>query len=91
MVYTFKLVLLRHGESLWNVENIFTGWHDIDLSETGKAEAVEAGKCLKEKGFKFDIVFTSVLRRAIKTAWTALTYSENFAMPIMQTWRLFCF
>jgi bisphosphoglycerate-dependent phosphoglycerate mutase family 1 len=88
MGYTFKLVLLRHGESLWNVENIFTGWHDVDLSETGKMEAVEAGKCLKEKGFKFDIVFTSCLRRAIKTAWTALTYSENFAMPIVQTWRL---
>mmetsp|Transcript_112939 Transcript_112939/g.241069 ORF Transcript_112939/g.241069 Transcript_112939/m.241069 type:complete len:250 (+) Transcript_112939:66-815(+) len=84
----FKLVLIRHGESLWNVQNIFTGWHDIDLSETGKMEAVEAGKCLKEKGFKFDIVFTSVLRRAIKTAWTALTYSENFAMPIVQSWRL---
>merc|ERR1719401_865936 len=85
---TYKLVLLRHGESLWNVENIFTGWHDVDLSENGAAEAVEAGKCLKEKGFKFDIVFTSVLRRSIKTAWTALTYSENFAMPIVQNWRL---
>merc|ERR1719401_489967 len=85
---TYKLVLLRHGESLWNVENIFTGWHDVDLSENGAAEAIEAGKCLKEKGFKFDIVFTSVLRRSVKTAWTALTYSENFAMPIVNTWRL---
>merc|ERR1719401_1603748 len=85
---TYKLVLLRHGESLWNVENIFTGWHDVDLSENGAAEAIEAGKCLKEKGFKFDLVFTSVLRRSIKTAWTALTYSENFSMPIINTWRL---
>jgi len=86
MVY--KVVFIRHGESVWNVENIFTGWTDVDLSPTGEQEAIEAGKCLKEKGYKFDIVFTSVLRRAIKTAWTALTYSENFAMPIINTWRL---
>jgi len=84
----FKVVFIRHGESVWNVENIFTGWTDVDLSPTGEQEAIEAGKCLKEKGYKFDIVFTSVLRRAIKTAWTALTYSENFAMPIINTWRL---
>jgi len=83
-----KLVFLRHGESVWNVANIFTGWADVDLSEAGKLEAVEAGKCLKEKGYKFDIVFTSVLRRAIKTAWTALAESENFTMPIVNTWRL---
>lgn len=86
MVY--KVVFLRHGESQWNVANIFTGWHDIDLSPAGELEAVEAGKCLKEKGFKFDIVFTSVLRRAIKTAWTALMKTENFSMPIVNTWRL---
>jgi len=84
----FKVVFIRHGESVWNVENIFTGWTDVDLSPTGEQEAIEAGKCLKEKGYKFDIVFTSVLRRAIKTAWTALTYSENFAQPIINTWRL---
>jgi len=84
----FKVVFIRHGESVWNVENIFTGWTDVDLSPQGEQEAIEAGKCLKEKGYKFDIVFTSVLRRAIKTAWTALTYSENFAMPIINTWRL---
>lgn len=84
----YKVVFIRHGESLWNVANIFTGWHDIDLSEAGCLEAVEAGKCLKEKGYKFDIVFTSVLRRAIKTAWTALMHSENFSMPIVNTWRL---
>lgn len=88
MSENFKIVFVRHGESEWNVANIFTGWHDVDLSPAGKLEAVEAGKCLKEKGFKFDIVFTSVLRRAIKTAWTALMESENFAMPIVNTWRL---
>lgn len=84
----FKIVFLRHGESVWNVANIFTGWHDVDLSDAGRMEAVEAGKCLKEKGFKFDMVFTSVLRRSIITAWTALRESENFAMPIINTWRL---
>jgi len=73
---------------VWNVANIFTGWHDVDLSPAGNEEAIAAGKCLKEKGFKFDIVFTSVLRRAIKTAWTALMHSENFSMPIVNTWRL---
>lgn len=84
----FKIVFLRHGESVWNVENIFTGWHDVDLSPQGKQEAVDAGLCLKEKGYKFDMVFTSVLRRSIRTAWTCLMNSENFAMPIINTWRL---
>jgi len=84
----FKIVFLRHGESVWNVANIFTGWADVDLSENGEKEAVEAGKCLKEKGFKFDVVFTSMLRRSIRTAWTVCTYSENFSMPIVNTWRL---
>mmetsp|Transcript_122902 Transcript_122902/g.348369 ORF Transcript_122902/g.348369 Transcript_122902/m.348369 type:complete len:250 (+) Transcript_122902:49-798(+) len=83
-----KVVFLRHGESVWNVANIFTGWADVDLSEAGVQEAIEAGKCLKEKAYKFDIVFTSVLRRAVKTAWTALMHSENFAMPIVNSWRL---
>jgi len=85
---TYKVVFLRHGESVWNVANIFTGWADVDLSPAGELEAIEAGKCLKTKGFKFDIVFTSVLRRSIKTAWTALSLSENFAMPIVNSWRL---
>jgi len=84
----FKVVFLRHGESEWNVANIFTGWADVDLSPAGEAEAVAAGKCLKEKGFKFDVVFTSVLKRSIKTAWTALMHSDNYSMPIMNTWRL---
>jgi len=83
-----KIVFLRHGESDWNVKNIFTGWADVDLSEAGKLEALEAGKMLKAAGFRFDIVFTSVLRRAIRTAWTALMESENFSMPVINTWRL---
>jgi len=84
----YKIIFVRHGESLWNVANIFTGWHDVDLSENGKQEAIDAGKVIKEKGFKFDIVFTSVLRRAIKTTWSVCMESENFAMPIVNTWRL---
>jgi len=84
----FKVVFLRHGESDWNVKNIFTGWADVDLSEAGKLEALEAGKMLKSGGFKFNIVFTSVLRRAIRTAWTALMESDNFSMPVINSWRL---
>jgi len=84
----FRVVFLRHGESDWNVKNIFTGWADVDLSENGKLEAVEAGRMLKSAGFKFNIVFTSVLRRAIRTAWTALMESDNFSMPVINTWRL---
>mmetsp|Transcript_66572 Transcript_66572/g.192833 ORF Transcript_66572/g.192833 Transcript_66572/m.192833 type:complete len:731 (+) Transcript_66572:57-2249(+) len=84
----FKVIFLRHGESDWNVKNMFTGWTDVDLSEAGKAEAVEAGRMLKAAGFKFNIVFTSVLRRSIRTAWTALMESDNFSMPVINTWRL---
>jgi len=88
MAENFKVVFIRHGESLWNVENIFTGWHDIDLSPAGTEEAKAAGKCLKEKGFKFDIVFTSMLQRAIKTTWIACMESGNVCMPIINHWRL---
>ncbi|CAE7420631.1 gpmA, partial [Symbiodinium microadriaticum] len=84
----FKIVFLRHGESDWNVKNIFTGWADVDLSERGRCEAVEAGRMLLDEGFRFDIVFTSVLRRAVRTAWTALAESGNFAMPVINSWRL---
>jgi 2,3-bisphosphoglycerate-dependent phosphoglycerate mutase len=84
----YKVVFVRHGESDWNVKNIFTGWHDVDLSPAGMQEAVAAGLMLKDNNFKFDIVFTSVLRRAIKTAWTALMGSENYAMPVIKSWRL---
>jgi 2,3-bisphosphoglycerate-dependent phosphoglycerate mutase len=68
----YKVVLLRHGQSTWNQENRFTGWKDVDLSEQGRAEAHEAGRLLKEAGFVFDLAFTSVLKRAIKTLGIAL-------------------
>lgn len=83
-----KVVLLRHGESEWDAAGIFTGWADVDLSPAGLAEAAEAGRRLREEGYRFDVVFTSVLCRAVRTAWTALAHSENFAMPIVNTWRL---
>ncbi|CAE8613689.1 unnamed protein product [Polarella glacialis] len=84
----FKVVLLRNAESRSDTENLFTGWYDSDLSEKGKLEAVRAGKVFQAKGFKFDVVFTSILRRAIHTAWTVLINSENFSMPIVNSWRL---
>ena len=67
-----KLVLLRHGESVWNKENLFTGWTDVGLSEKGNQEAVEAGRILRSEGYVFDVAYTSVLKRAIKTLWIAL-------------------
>eukprot|EP00929_Paragymnodinium_shiwhaense_P044260 TRINITY_DN2270_c0_g1_i1.p1 TRINITY_DN2270_c0_g1~~TRINITY_DN2270_c0_g1_i1.p1 ORF type:complete len:804 (+),score=221.10 TRINITY_DN2270_c0_g1_i1:76-2487(+) len=83
-----KVVLLRHGESSPSAESVFAGWTDVPLSDAGVADAVAAGKCLKEKGFKFDVVFTSVLKRAIKTAWTSCAESDNYSMPVINTWRL---
>lgn len=83
-----KLVLLRHGESVWNKENRFTGWTDVDLSEKGRQEAKLAGKLLKENGFKFDIAFTSVLKRAIRTLWTVLDEMDLMWIPIQHSWRL---
>ena len=68
----FKLVLMRHGESQWNLENRFTGWTDVDLTEKGREEARKAGELLKSEGYDFDIAYTSVLRRAIRTLWIAL-------------------
>ena len=76
-----KLVLLRHGESTWNKENRFTGWTDVDLSEKGLAEAHQAGKLLKENGFVFDIAFTSVLKRAIRTLWITLDEMDSIFPP----------
>jgi len=76
------------GESVWNLENIFTGWTDVELSEKGLQEAKESGQLLKEKGYKFDVVYTSVLRRAVQTAWISLAGSDNFAMPVINSWRL---
>jgi 2,3-bisphosphoglycerate-dependent phosphoglycerate mutase len=83
-----KLVLLRHGESTWNKENRFTGWTDVDLSEKGREEAVQAGKLLHDEGFVFDTAFTSVLKRAIKTLWIALEEMDLMWIPVHNSWRL---
>lgn len=83
-----KLVLIRHGESLWNLENKFTGWTDVDLSENGLKEARIAGKILKENGFTFDIAYTSVLKRAIRTLWIALHEMDLMWIPVYKSWKL---
>jgi 2,3-bisphosphoglycerate-dependent phosphoglycerate mutase len=83
-----KLVLLRHGESDWNRENRFTGWTDVDLSEKGVAEARAAGKLLKSSGYAFDLAYTSVLKRAIRTLWIALDELEQMWLPVEKSWRL---
>ncbi len=82
------LTLVRHGESVWNKENLFTGWTDVDLSEKGVAEAREAGRLLKEKGFTFDMAFTSRLKRAIKTLWLILEEMDRMWIPVTRNWRL---
>jgi 2,3-bisphosphoglycerate-dependent phosphoglycerate mutase len=83
-----KLVLLRHGESIWNRENRFTGWTDVDLSERGRGEAREAGALLKQQGLAFDLAFTSVLKRAIRTLWLALDEMDLMWLPVRNSWRL---
>ncbi|HMD37355.1 MAG TPA: 2,3-diphosphoglycerate-dependent phosphoglycerate mutase [Vicinamibacterales bacterium] len=83
-----KVVLLRHGESTWNRENRFTGWTDVDLSEKGRDEAREAGRLLKEGGYAFDIAYTSVLKRAIRTLWIALDGIDQMWLPVEKHWRL---
>jgi 2,3-bisphosphoglycerate-dependent phosphoglycerate mutase len=83
-----KLVLLRHGESIWNQENLFTGWTDVDLSERGKAEARRAGELLNVEGFAFDLAFTSVLKRAIRTLWIVLDELDVMWLPVEHSWRL---
>jgi len=83
-----KLVLVRHGESEWNKENRFTGWTDVDLSETGRAEALESGRILKQEGYTFDIAYTSVLKRAIRTLWTILDEMDLMWIPVHRNWRL---
>ena len=83
-----KLVLLRHGESLWNQENRFTGWYDVDLSEKGKREARSAGELLKQEGYTFDLAFCSVLKRALRTLWTALDVMDLLWIPVQKTWKL---
>lgn len=83
-----KLVLLRHGESIWNLENRFTGWTDVGLSEKGTKEAHFAAKCLKEESFTFDIAYTSVLKRAIATLWIVLEDMDLMWIPVYRSWRL---
>jgi 2,3-bisphosphoglycerate-dependent phosphoglycerate mutase len=83
-----KIVLLRHGESVWNMENRFTGWTDVDLSEKGVGEAKQAGKMMKEAGYFFDLAYTSVLKRAIRTLWLALDEMDQMWLPIINNWRL---
>jgi 2,3-bisphosphoglycerate-dependent phosphoglycerate mutase len=83
-----KVVLLRHGESTWNKENRFTGWTDVDLSETGREEATKAGQLLKEQGFTFDVAYTSVLKRAIRTLWIAMDELDLLWVPVIRHWRL---
>ena len=84
----YKLVLIRHGESTWNKENRFTGWTDVDLSEKGIAEAHEAGRVLKAGGYDFDVAYTSVLKRAIRTLWIVLDEMDLMWIPVHRNWRL---
>lgn len=83
-----KLVLLRHGESTWNRENRFTGWTDVDLSERGVEEARSAGELLLAEGYDFDVAFTSVLKRAIRTLWITLDEMDLMWLPVVRSWRL---
>ena len=83
-----KLVLIRHGESTWNLENRFTGWTDVDLTPTGVSQAMSAGKLLKAEGYEFDLAFTSVLKRAIHTLWYALDEMDCTWLPVVKDWRL---
>jgi 2,3-bisphosphoglycerate-dependent phosphoglycerate mutase len=83
-----KLVLVRHGESSWNKENRFTGWTDVDLSEKGREEALEGGRVLKAEGYTFDVAYTSVLKRAIRTLWIVLDELDLMWIPVHRSWRL---
>lgn len=84
----YKIVFMRHGESTWNLENRFTGWTDVDLTEKGIKEAKTAGRVLKEAGFTFDVAYTSVLKRAIRTLWLALDEMDMMYLPVKNDWRL---
>lgn len=83
-----KLILCRHGQSVWNAENLFTGWADVDLSDQGKNEAITSGKKLKDQGIEIDIVYTSLLERAIKTTFHLLNESDQLFIPVVKSWRL---
>ena len=84
----YKLVLIRHGESQWNLDNRFTGWHDVDLTETGVNQAKKAGQILKSHGFDFDLAYTSVLKRATRTLCHTLDEMDRTWLPVVHTWRL---
>jgi 2,3-bisphosphoglycerate-dependent phosphoglycerate mutase len=84
----YKLVLIRHGESTWNLENRFTGWTDVDLTDTGIEQAKQAGRLLKAEGYEFDVAYTSVLKRAIHTLWHALDEMDRPWLPVVNSWRL---
>ncbi|XP_043912173.1 phosphoglycerate mutase 1 [Protopterus annectens] len=88
MAATYKLVLIRHGESTWNQENRFCGWFDADLSDTGMKEAKMGAQALKDAGYKFDVCYTSVLKRAIRTLWIVLDGIDQMWLPVIRTWRL---
>jgi 2,3-bisphosphoglycerate-dependent phosphoglycerate mutase len=84
----YKLVLVRHGESTWNLENRFTGWTDVDLTPTGVEQAKNAGKLLKSEGYEFDLAYTSVLKRATRTLWHCLDEMDRTWLPVVHSWRL---
>ena len=84
----YKLVLIRHGESTWNLENRFTGWTDVDLTETGIEQAKNAGRLLKAEGYDFDVAYTSVLKRATRTLWHTLDEMDRTWLPVVHSWRL---
>lgn len=84
----YKLVLIRHGQSQWNLDNRFSGWADVDLTEQGQAEAAEAGRLLKAEGYAFDIAHTSVLKRAVRTLWGVLEAMDQMWLPVVTDWRL---
>ena len=84
----YKLVLVRHGESSWNLENRFTGWTDVDLTPTGIEQAKEAGRLLKAEGYEFDVAYTSVLKRATRTLWHCLDEMDRTWLPVVHSWRL---
>ncbi|MEP6588562.1 MAG: 2,3-diphosphoglycerate-dependent phosphoglycerate mutase [Polaromonas sp.] len=84
----YKIVLIRHGESTWNLDNRFTGWTDVDLTETGIAQAKNAGQLLKAEGYDFDVAYTSVLKRATRTLWHVLDEMDQTWLPVVHSWRL---
>lgn len=88
MAAAHRLVIVRHGESAWNQENRFCGWFDADLSEKGVEEARRGAQAIKEAGLKFDVCYTSVLKRAVKTLWTIMEGTDQMWLPVIRTWRL---